>query len=209
MQTPPPEQENPKPTSDEGIDTFPSWLGAAGRFVAELAEVVVISLAIILPIRYFLIQPFYVKGASMEPTFDDKEYLIIDEISYRFREPARGEVIVFRYPLDPRQYFIKRIVGLPGEKVKIVDNKVTIFNDAHPDGMTLDESYLPPGTPTFGDHTTTLGPDEYFVMGDNRTSSLDSRSFGPLPRKEIVGRVWVRGWPADRFTVFSPQSTQP
>lgn len=200
----PPKQPTPKKPEDEAIDTFPSWLGAAGRFVAELAEVVVISLAIILPIRYFLIQPFYVKGASMEPTFDDREYLIIDEISYRFRAPARGEVIVFRYPLDPRQYFIKRIVGLPGERVKISGNKVTIFNDVHPEGLVLDESYLPAGTPTFGDEVTTLGPDEYFVMGDNRTSSLDSRSFGPMPRKDMVGRVWVRGWPVSRFTVFAP-----
>ncbi len=189
--------------SKEPPDLFPSWLSAAGRFVVELAEVVVISLAIILPIRYFLIQPFYVKGASMEPTFDDREYLIIDELSYRMGAPLRGEVIVFRYPFDPRQYFIKRIIGLPGETVKIADDKVTIVNAAHLGGFVLDESgYLVAGVMTYGDRSYTLGPDEYFVMGDNRTSSLDSRTFGPLPRKDIVGRVWVRGWPIDRFTVF-------
>ena len=187
----------------EAVDTFPSWLGDIGRFVVELAEVVIISLAIILPIRYFLIQPFYVKGASMEPTFDDSEYLIIDEISYRFRPPARDEVIVFRYPLDPRQYFIKRIIGLPGETVHVGANQIVITDTDHPEGFTLDETgYLGPEAVTYGERTVQLADDEYFVMGDNRTSSLDSRSFGPLKRKNIVGRVWVRGWPVSRFTVF-------
>lgn len=202
-----PEPKNPPapPEKDGEIrmpDPTPSWLGAVGGFFIELFEIVVISLAIILPIRYFLIQPFYVKGASMEPTFDDHEYLIIDEISYRFREPQRGEVVVFRYPLDPRQYFIKRIVGLPGEKITVADSKVTVFDEAHPEGWVLDESYLADGVPTFGVLTVTLGPGEYFVLGDNRTSSLDSRTFGPLPRKNVVGRVWIRGWPLDRIEIF-------
>lgn len=193
---------------NETVDTAPSWLGAAGRFVVELAEVVIISLAIILPIRYFLIQPFYVKGASMEPTFDDHEYLIIDEISFRFREVERGEVVVFRYPNDPRQYFIKRVVGLPGETVHVQNNAVTIFNDEHPDGFVLDESdYLDPSTTTRGERKTTLGEGEFFVLGDNRGSSLDSRTFGSLGEKFIVGRVWIRGWPLDKVTVFDRQPT--
>ncbi len=184
-------------------DTMPSWLSAAGRFFVELVEVVVISLAIILPIRYFLVQPFYVKGASMEPTFDDREYLIIDEISYRFHAAERGDVVVFRYPLDPKQYFIKRIIALPGERVSVADGKITVFNDAHPDGWLLDESaYLSAGIQTFGNTVVTLGAEEYFVLGDNRSASLDSRSFGPLPKRFIVGRAWIRGWPVDRLTVF-------
>jgi len=187
------------PTPEE-----PSFFGSLARFALEILEIVVISLAIILPIRYFLIQPFYVKGASMEPTFDDHEYLIIDELSYRVRQPERGEVIVFRYPLDPRQFFIKRLIGLPGETVKISGDKVTIINAEHPDGFVLDESaYLSSDVLTQGDRTITLSKDEYFVMGDNRTASLDSRTFGPLPAKNIVGRVWIRGWPLDRATVFS------
>lgn len=193
---------------NETIDTAPSWLNAAGRFVIELAEVVIISLAIILPIRYFLIQPFYVKGASMEPTFDDREYLIIDEISFRFREIERGEVVVFRYPHDPRQYFIKRIVGLPGETVHVQNNSVTIFSDEHPDGFVLDESsYLDPETVTRGDRKTILAEDEFFVLGDNRGSSLDSRTFGQLHEKYIIGRAWIRGWPLDKVTVFDRQPT--
>jgi signal peptidase I len=191
----------PKPVdADEAGE--PSLLGSIGRFALELVEIVVISLAIILPIRYFLIQPFYVKGASMEPTFDDHEYLIIDELSYRLRPPQRGEVVVFRYPLDPRQYFIKRIVGLPGEKLRVSDSKIVIVNAEHPDGFVLDESYLDPDTYTYGDKTVELGVDEYYVMGDNRTASLDSRTFGTLPAKNIVGRVWIRGWPLDRAAVF-------
>ena len=192
----------PKKPEEAGGGDEPSLLGQIGRFVLELVEIVVISLAIILPIRYFLIQPSYVKGASMEPTFDDHEYLIIDELSYRFRTPSRGEVVVFRYPLDPRQYFIKRIVGLPGETVRVSANSVVIVNDEHPDGFALDESYLGPGTVTHGDKTVKLSDDEYFVMGDNRSASLDSRTFGPLPLRDIVGRVWIRGWPLDRVAVF-------
>lgn len=198
----------PEKIPSQEVDTAPSWLGAFGRFVIELAEVVIISLAIILPIRYFLVQPFYVKGASMEPTFDDHEYLIIDEISYRFRDIERGEVVVFRYPNDPRQYFIKRIVGLPGETVTVKDRQVIISSGDDPEGYVLDESeYLPPDRITSGDKTVTLGEEEYFVLGDNRGSSLDSRTFGPLPERHIVGRVWVRGWPLDRVTLFERQPT--
>src|SRR5690606_17051105 len=131
---------------------------------------------------------FYVKGASMEPNFYDHEYLIIDELSYRFRDPMRGEIVVFRYPRDPREYFIKRVVGLPGETVEITDGKVIISNAQYPNGLELEEEYLD-GVPTDGKKKITLGADEYFVLGDNRDESLDSRAFGPLTRDHIVGRV--------------------
>lgn len=196
----PQEEEAPAPEAPKS--GFSPAVTAAGRFVVELVEIVLISLVIILPIRYFLVQPFYVKGASMEPTFDDHEYLIIDELSYRFRPPERGEVVVFRYPLDVRQYFIKRIVGLPGETVTVSGSEITIVNAEHPEGLVLDETYLAPGTLTQGERVAELGENEYFVLGDNRSSSLDSRTFGPLPRSHIVGRVWIRGWPFDRFAVF-------
>jgi len=169
----------------------------------EFVQIAVISAAIIIPIRYFLVQPFYVKGASMEPNFYDREYLIIDEISYRFEEPVRGETVVFRYPKDPSEFFIKRVIGLPGETVEVSGGLVTIYNDEHPNGLALDETvYLPEGTVTSGTKKVTLGAGEYFVLGDHRDASSDSRVWGVLPRADIIGRVWLRGLPLDRIGTF-------
>ena len=176
-------------------------LGAVALFILEVVQIVIISAAIIIPIRYFLIQPFYVKGASMEPSYYDHEYLIIDEISYRFNEPARGEIVVFRYPLDPSQFFIKRIVGLPGEIVEVSEGKVTVYNTDNPEGIVLNEEYLN-GEQTFGKKRVELNADEYFVLGDNRDESLDSRRFGPIRDSDIVGKVWIRGLPLSRLAVF-------
>jgi len=177
-------------------------------FTFELIKIVVFSLAIIIPVRYFLIQPFYVKGASMEPNFYDHEYLIIDEISYRLGEPKRGDIIVFRYPRNPQEYFIKRVIGLPGEKIEIKNGKVTIYNSQNPNGLGLEETYLTPGTKTYSltEDIIGLDGDEYYVLGDNRNSSKDSRSFGPVKETFITGRVLFRGWPFNRISLFeSPQ----
>lgn len=173
-------------------------------FVYELLKIVVISLVIIIPVRYFLIQPFYVKGASMEPSFYDHEYLIVDEISYRLSEPHRGDIIVFRYPRNPQEYFIKRLIALPGEEVQIKDGEVKIFNDAHPEGFVLHEPYLSKNVKTYNlsEDKIILSDDEYFVLGDNRNQSKDSRSFGPVNESFIVGRVFFRGFPFDRIKVF-------
>jgi len=195
------EQQKEVSYSSSSEDNHQTWWQKVSEFVWEMIRVAIISLAIIIPIRYFLIQPFYVKGASMEPNFHDHEYLIVDEISYRFNEPQRGDIVVFKYPNDPRQFFIKRIIGLPGERVKIDNNKVYI------NGTILNESYLSPNTETslalrgYGD--VTLGSDEYFLLGDNRSQSLDSRSFGPVKRQYIIGKTWLRGWPFNRVTIFS------
>lgn len=173
-------------------------------FVFELIKIVVISLVIIIPVRYFLIQPFYVKGASMEPNFYDHEYLIIDEITYRFEEPKRGDIIVFRYPKNPQEFFIKRIIGLPNEEVTVKEDRVWVTNAEYPEGAPLEETYLADGMKSYSmnQDTVKLGPEEFFVMGDNRTSSKDSRSFGPVPRGFITGRVVFRGWPPSRIDVF-------
>ncbi len=171
-------------------------------FIFELIQVMAISLAIIIPVRYFLIQPFYVKGASMEPNFFDHEYLIIDELSYRFRPPSRGEIVVFRYPNDPKQFFIKRIIALPGETVEVAGGQVKIYNDKNPNGVVLDETKYLDQDYTATTRTVTLKNDEFFIMGDNRISSLDSRYFGPIKQTAIVGRVWLRGWPFDRWKIF-------
>ena len=189
--------------------------GSAGAFavVLELLQVAAISLAIIIPVRYFLVQPFYVKGASMEPNFFDHEYLIIDELSYRLREPIRGDIVVFKYPNDPKQFFIKRVIGLPNETVEVANGVVRVYNDEHPNGFFLDEDGYLDQDFTAGTLTMTLKADEYFLMGDNRSSSLDSRIFGPVKREAVVGRVWLRGYPIDRWKHFEaplyPQPAQP
>lgn len=179
----------------------------AADFVLEVIKVVVISLAIIVPVRYFLIQPFYVKGASMEPNFYNHEYLIIDELSYRFNQPERGDIIVFRPPTQVNDFYIKRVIGLPGEQVSVANNHITITSEQYPQGLVLDESvYLPTSTTTAGAVNIGLGTDQYFVMGDNRSSSLDSRMFGPIERNSIVGKAWLRGWPIHKIAVFhNPQ----
>jgi len=173
------------------------------QFAFETLKIVIISLIIILPVRYYLIQPFYVKGQSMEPNFHDNEYLIINEIGYRFNEPERGDIIVFKYPKNPSEYYIKRIIGLPGETIKIQDNQVIIYNPEFPGGKVLDESgYLASGAETAGNLSVTLREGEYYVLGDNRASSKDSRYFGPVDKKYIIGRTWIRGWPFDKIKVF-------
>jgi signal peptidase I len=173
------------------------------QFFWEIFQIVILALVIVLPIRYFLFQPFLVKGQSMEPNFHDDDYLIIDEISYRFREPRRGEVIVFKYPKNPSQRFIKRIIGLPGETVEIKDGEVIIIKDGQ--SQILDESnYLSPSLKTPGNLKISLKENEYFVLGDNRFVSADSRSWGVLPKKFITGRVIFRLWPI-RALAFFPE----
>lgn len=176
-------------------------IGGIVLFGIEIVQIVVIAAAIIIPIRFFLVQPFYVRGASMEPSFYDREYLLIDELSYRFNEPVRGDVVVFRYPRDPSEFFIKRIIGLPGETVDVKDGKVIVTNDSNEGGVVLEEDYTD-HIVTPGDDHVKLNPDEYFLMGDNRTASLDSRSFGPVKQEYFVGKVWLRGLPISSFWVF-------
>lgn len=188
---------------EQQLESRSSGLLAIGSFFWELIKVFLIAVAIIIPIRYFLVQPFFVRGASMEPNFEEGEYLVIDELSYRFREPQRGEVIVFHYPENPSQYFIKRIIGLPGETVRVENGRVIIQNSQYPQGAVLDESsYLSSSVRTGGNLTTQLGSDEYFVMGDNRPASSDSRTWGSLKKNLIVGRAWIRAFPFDRLGVF-------
>lgn len=175
----------------------------AAIFFWELVKIALISIVIIVPIRYYLIKPFYVKGASMEPTYFDKEYLIIDEITYRFNDPERGEVIVFHEPRPgSQQFFIKRIIGLPGEVVTVRDGKVWITPRDGGEATVLREDYLPPLTFTKGDISVKLSDDEFFVMGDNRSVSSDSRVFGPIHRSKIVGRTLWRGWPLERMSLL-------
>jgi signal peptidase I len=170
-------------------------------FVWEFLKIVVIAAVIVVPIRYFLFQPFFVRGESMKPSFENGDYLIVDEISYRFNNPQRGDVVVFKYPNDPSQRFIKRIIGLPGEVIDIKNGRVTVFKDGQK--QTLNESeYLPADLSTQGSVHVVLKKDEYFVMGDNRPFSYDSRRFGKVPRRYIIGKVALKISPFASFAKF-------
>jgi len=136
----------------------------------------------------------------MEPTFQDGDYLIIDEISYILGEPERGDVIVFRYPFNPKQYYIKRIVALPGEVITIKDREIVIKNKESPEGFMLDESYV--DDETYGNSSFALTEDEYFVLGDNREASSDSRRWGPLKREFITGKVLLRAFPFQELELY-------
>lgn len=189
-------------------------------YFIELLKVVIWALIIIIPIRTFLFQPFFVQGASMEPSFHDKEYLIINELGYKetnigigdktlfsvqsSKDLERGDVVVFRYPKNPNDFFIKRIIGLPGEKVEISENRVKIYNQENSAGFVLDEKdYLPSVQNTDCVNCVfQLSEEEYFVLGDNRSHSSDSRTWGSLSKEYVIGKVFLRAWPISEFNIF-------
>lgn len=177
-------------------DTKPSPFSRQG--IIEIIKFILLAVCVVIPVRMFVMQPFIVSGSSMFPTFKDGQYLIVDELSYHFREPARGDVIVFKPPMNLKTYYIKRIIGLPGETVIINGANIIIKNEAHPEGFILTQPYIE--TPSDDKIEKTLGPDEYYVLGDNRTASSDSRYWGTLPRKDITGRAFLRLFP---FTQIS------
>jgi len=164
----------------------------------EIARFSLIALLIVIPIRMFVAQPFIVSGASMEETFYSGEYLIVDQASYHFHSPRRGDVVIFRYPRDPSKFFIKRVIGIPGDTVTISNNVVSISNEESPEGFTLNESYIKSMDQGIT-LTEQLGEKEYFVMGDNRDQSSDSRTWGVLEEDKIVGRAFLRLFPPQAF----------
>lgn len=210
--------KNQSEKSMSGGENEVEYLGIGGLLL-EMGKVFLLAVVIIIPVRVFLFQPFFVQGSSMEPNFEDGQYLVISEFGYKetelrlsdtfnvtfdsFKNIERQDVTVFRYPKNPEQFFIKRVIGLPGESVEILRGKVTIYNEIHPDGYVLDESaYIGPGTLTQDMPRKDLGDDEYFVMGDNRMASYDSRSIGPIKKNKIVGRVLLRAWPVEQFSLY-------
>jgi signal peptidase I len=168
-------------------------------FLKETFRFALVALLVVIPIRVFIAQPFIVSGASMDPTFETGEYLIVDEISYRFDDPQRGDVIVFKFPSDTSKFFIKRIVGIPGEIVKIQNGEVTIV-DKDSNEIKIQEDYVV--HKSFDNLITTLVDEEYFVMGDNRSDSLDSRSWGPLHEDFIKGKAFLRLVPLKKIGVL-------
>ena len=187
--------------SDSDNDSFPNSVipnspqGGSTSELTSLALYGVIALGIALFIRFFVAAPFVVSGASMDPTFATWDYLIIDRVTYRLDNPARGDVVVFKFPQDTTRSFIKRVIGLPSETVVIENGIVRIESPAHPEGVVLTEPYIAAENMQNSSMRMLLGPDDYFVMGDNRRQSADSRTWGALPRDLIVGRALVRLFP--------------
>lgn len=167
-------------------------------FILDLLQTVVLAFAIFLIIYLFLAQPHQVKGESMFPNFNDNEYLLTNKLSYRFGQPSRGDVVIFAAPPDPTEDYIKRIVGIPGDRVMVRDNKVYL------NGELLKEDYLPrdaitsPGPYMSDGKEIIVGENEYVVFGDNRTNSSDSRKWGPVKREKIVGKAWFAYWPPNK-----------
>jgi signal peptidase I len=173
------------------------------RLSIFLENVLYIGAAIVLAalIQSFVVRPFIVSGSSMEPNIEDKQYLIVDEISYRIHSPQRGDIVVLKSPPEPTKYYIKRIIGLPGETITVSNNKVIIANAQHPNGFTLDEPYILDSLNQNSGLTmsVTIPQDQYFVLGDNRDGSYDSRSWGLLPKENIRGRALLRLLPLTKL----------
>jgi len=174
----------------------------AGSFFLDIIEIGVIALAVFVLMYLFLFQPHQVRGNSMYPNFYDLEYLLTDKISYRFSQPERGEVVIFKAPRNEEYEYIKRVIGLPGEKIRIREGNVFI-ND-----KLINEAYLPSEFYTRGgsfsaeDQTIKIEEDKYFVLGDNRSHSSDSRDWGSVPRENIVGKAWFRYWPPEKIGII-------
>ncbi|MBD3279892.1 MAG: signal peptidase I [Candidatus Pacebacteria bacterium] len=175
-----------------------------GALFLDIVETIVIALSIFLVVYLFFMQPHQVNGQSMVPTFQSGEYLLTDKVSYRVGDPSRGDVVVFHAPEEAHCPegtgcdFIKRVLAVPGESVQVTNNQIIV------NGTPLAESYIPadfqtlPGSFVKG-RTVTLGPDEYFVVGDNRSYSSDSRTWGPIKKSDIVGKAFFRYWPPEKL----------
>ncbi|HOX40642.1 MAG TPA: signal peptidase I [bacterium] len=175
------------------------------EFIKDLIKTGLIVFILAFALRYFVIQPYIVEGESMMPNYYNREYLLAEKVSYLIGEPKRGDVTIFKYPKNPSVSYIKRIIGLPGETIKISNNQVIVVNKENPTGKILNESYIPKEnrTNTYEGNSfeKTLNENEYFVLGDNREHSSDSREWGVLPKTNISGRAWVTLYPTDRISI--------
>jgi len=166
----------------------------------EFVRYAIVALLIVIPFRIFIAQPYVVSGSSMDPTFKDADYLIVDQLSKRFEEPKRESVLIIRYPKDPSKFFIKRLIAFPNEKVTINNGIVTVFNETNPEGIVIEDFYVI--YKKNENFVAELADDEYFVMGDNRAGSSDSRVWGPVPKKYIVGRPIIRLLPLKKIDLW-------
>lgn len=189
------------------LNNIPDSQTKKENFFKEIIKFVLLAVIIVLPIRLFVAQPFMVSGRSMDPTFGNGQYLIVDQISYKFERPQRGDVIIFKYPLNTKKFFIKRIIGLPSETIEIQDGRVSVKNKEGK-RLILEEPYIDSKIIRGEQMSVALENDEYFVMGDNRTESSDSRIWGPLKRSLIVGRPFIRLFPFTKIS-FLPGTEAP
>jgi len=180
-------------------------------FFFEIAETAILAILIFLALYLFLVRPHQIRGDSMLPNFHNGEYLLTEMVSYNLlkKEPQRGEIVVFRSPEQPNLDFIKRIIALPGEEIKLQNGRIFIINDANPEGFLLEEDYLEEGTATEGRRTIDDGEvfsvgDGYVVLGDNRERSSDSREWGTIKKENIIGKVWLRYWPPEAVALIRP-----
>jgi signal peptidase I len=196
-----PDSRHPGPVPTEEVSAAaqaPRLAGGGAALVVEILETIVLTVVLFLLIRT-VAQNFRIDGDSMEPNLHNGQYLIISRLAYRFGEPQRGDIVVFRFPRDPNRDFIKRVIGLPGETVQVRRGQVFI------DGQPLDEPYRP-RMGSYDAGPVTLGPDEVYVLGDNRNNSSDSHAWGPLPMKNIIGKALISYWPPQHWGILSHQS---
>ena len=172
------------------------------KALREWVQVIVIAGILAFILRTYIVEPFIVEGASMDPSFATGQFLLVDRLTYRFEAPHRYDVIVFQYPLNINTDYIKRIIGLPGETIKINNGLVTVINSAYPKGIPLPQPYVEADHQSYDTYQITLGPNQYFVMGDNRAQSSDSRAWGPVDRKFIIGRTLLRLLPFNALNYF-------
>lgn len=165
----------------------------------EFLRYFVIALVIVVPFRIFIAQPYIVSGSSMDPTFHNGDYLIVDQLSKRFMDMERNSVLIIRYPLDTKKFFIKRLIAFPNEKVEIKNGEVFVINKENPEGLKIADSYV--YFKKNENFSINLGDDEYFVLGDNRAGSSDSRIWGPLPKKNIIGKPIIRLFPINKIDI--------
>lgn len=169
------------------------------NFFMDFLETIVVALSIFVVVYLFLVQPHEVKGNSMEPNFHNNEYILTDKISYRFSDPKRGDVVIFKSPKNPDVDYIKRIIGIPGEKVKIQSGFVYINDKKINEVYLRENTVLYPGSSMQEGADIIIPENYYFVMGDNRSHSSDSREFGPISQANIIGRAFMRYWPLSEF----------
>ncbi|MCX6811240.1 MAG: signal peptidase I [Candidatus Berkelbacteria bacterium] len=196
------EKENQiEPKVEEKFSSTRRGLTRAAKFLVEFLETAIIIGLIAFVIRFFLIQPFVVEGASMEPNFHNNDYLLIEKVTERFSDPKRGDVVVFRYPNNLKVNYIKRIIGVPSDTVIIKNGTLKIVSAGSNEEKTINENYLPDSIKTSGNMEIKLDKDQFFVLGDNRSNSSDSREWGVLPKQNIVGRAWLVVLPATDFGI--------